>query len=125
MTVEQLDLFEPLGDPGLDSIGAFHAPDKGAPDTERLAAISEYPNTGTARLAVLEAIAAAGADGLTDAEGSIATGLYLYTYAPRRVELRDADWVEDSGTRRLVLHSRKPAAVWTLTERGRYWIERR
>jgi len=116
--------FDPLPDPGEDVIGAFHSLDKGAPETERDSAISEYPNTGTKRLKVLEAITSAGEDGLTDYEGAIRTGIYLYTYAPRRVELRDGGWVEDSGERRTIPHSNKPAAVWRLTESGRYWMQK-
>jgi hypothetical protein len=121
---EQTSLFDPLPDPGEDAIGAFHSPDKGAPETEHDSAVSEYPNTGTKRLKVLEAITSAGEDGLTDYEGSILTGIYLYTYAPRRVELRDGGWVEDSGERRPIPHSKKPAAVWRLTESGRYWMQK-
>lgn len=114
-----------LPDPTVDAIGAFHAPDKGAPETELGAAVDEYPRTGTARLKVLLAIARMGDVGLTDAEGAQTTGLYLYTYAPRRVELRDAGWIEDSGRRRLVTRSRKPAAAWRLSAAGLLELRRR
>jgi hypothetical protein len=120
---EQLDLYAVLPDPGVDTIGAFHGPASGAPETERRSAVSEYPRTGTKRLEVLRVLASAAA-GLTDYEGSVRTGIYLYTYAPRRVELRDGGWVEDSGARRQVPHSRKAAAVWRLTAAGRYWFDR-
>ena len=118
MTVDQLSL-DGLGlsDPAETSIGKFHGPASGAPETERLSAVAEYPRTGTARLAVLEAIAAA-VDGLTDSEGAHVTGLWLYTYAPRRVELVEGGWIEDS-TKRRPTPSGKSAAVWTLTEAGR------
>lgn len=120
MTGDQLT----LDDPRVDRIGAFHAPDKGAPETELGSALGEYPRTGTARLAVLLAIAGAGDEGLTDCEGSALTDLWLYTYAPRRVELRDSGWVEDSGHRRAVARSRKLAAAWRLTPQGRLELGR-
>lgn len=122
---DQLSLFDELPDPGENRIGAFHAPDKGAPETERAAAIAEYPKSGTDRLTALHALAAAGDNGLTDWEGSIVTGLYLYTYAPRRVDLKKSGWVEDSGKRRPTPRKKSPAVVWWLTEAGRYWYAQR
>jgi len=120
---------EELSDPGVDEIGAFHGPASGAPETERASAIDEYPRTGTKRLEVLHALAAAGdpdngGRGLTDWEGSQTTGIWLYTYAPRRVELLNGGWVEDSGHRRPT-PSRKSAAVWRLTRHGREQHARR
>ena len=107
-----------LSDPAEETIGKFHGPASMAPETERRSAIEEYPRSGTMRLAVLRAIELAGDRGLTDWEGSEVTGIYLYTYAPRRVELKEGGWVEDSGLRRST-PSGKLAAVWTLTVAGR------
>jgi len=117
--VTQLDLLEP----GQDAIGKFHGPDHGAPETQRAAAISEYPRTGTKRLAVLSAVAAADGRGLTDEEGFAITGFTQNTYRPRRVELVDGGWVADTGIRRRVL-SGKPAVAWVLTEKGEQWVAR-
>lgn len=124
--MRQPTLFEgQLPDPGQDTVGKFHGPASGAPATERASAIAEFPRTGTKRLAVLEALVVAGSHGLTDYEGAKTTGIYLYTYAPRRVELVEYGWIEDSGRRRPA-GSGKLAAVWRLSEQGRAeWVRRR
>jgi hypothetical protein len=119
----QLSLLPPP-DPGRDEIGKFHGPQAGAPETERQAAAGVYPRSGTKRLAVLAALAGAGQAGLTDFEGAAETGIYLYTYAPRRVELLDDGWLEDSGLRRPT-SSGKMAAVWRLSPQGRHWLAER
>jgi hypothetical protein len=99
-------------------LGFFHAPESKAPETERKAAIAVYPRTGTARRRVLDHIAAAGEHGSTDEEASLALQMRLYTAAPRRKELVDDGWVEDSGKRRPTATG-TDAAVWVLTEQGR------
>jgi hypothetical protein len=119
---EQLDIFadrgrQMLSDPDAVTVGAAHAPWRGAPDTERIAAALITPRTGLARRRVLDAIADAPA-GLTDYELAHVTGLRLYTAAPRRNELVSGGWVEDSGDRRPT-DSGTLAAVWILTRRGR------
>ena len=103
-----------LSDPDAATPGQAHAR---ARDTERAAALAVTPRTGTQRRRVLEAIAAAGADGLTDHELADTTGLYLYSAAPRRTELLRGGWVRDSGRRRATPLGGE-AAVWTLTEEG-------
>jgi hypothetical protein len=109
-----------LPDPSADDIGLFQHPDAGAAETQRVAAIEEYPRTGTARLAVLRAIARLPDDyGLTDEEIQNALHLNPSTERPRRVELVTAGWVEDSGIRRPTRASGKPAAAWRLTPAGR------
>jgi hypothetical protein len=71
-------------------------------ETSREAAEAAAPTAKCVRERVLEAIRAAGADGLTDEELDVVTGCYP-TARPRRVELRDAGLVRDSGfTRRSV-----------------------
>lgn len=115
---EQLGLFDPLPAPGVDRIGAFHGPQAGAPTTEREAAISVYPRTGTARRRVLDHIARSGPHGATDEEVSLTLGMRLYTAAPRRNELLRYGWVEDSGRQRKTTTGTR-ATVWVLTERGR------
>lgn len=98
-----------------NTIGKFH---KNAGDTERAAALAVYPKTGTLRWKALQAFATAGPRGLTDVELSEKVGSYLYSIAPRRVELRDGGWVEDSGARRDTPH-KVGATVWRITEKGK------
>jgi len=114
----QLDIFTPLPDPGDNRMGWFHAPERGAPETERGAALFHYPRSGTARLRVLSYIATRGDTGATDEEVSLALRMRLYTAAPRRKELLDDGWVEDSGRRRKTQTGAR-ATVWCLTPRGR------
>jgi hypothetical protein len=118
MTDEQLGLFDPLPSPDDDRIGAFHGPQAGAPDTERQAAISVYPRTGTCRRRVLDFIARSGERGATDEEVSLALRMRLYTAAPRRNELLNDGWVEDSERQRFTTTGTR-ATVWVLTEKGR------
>ena len=110
--------YQSLPDPGRDTIGKFHGPQARAPSTEREAAILQYPNTGTKRRQVLDHIASCGEHGATDEEISIALGMRLYTAAPRRNELLNDGWVEESPLRRRTTTG-TAAAVWVLTELGR------
>lgn len=107
-----------LLDPDASGIGAFHAPDSGAPDTERLAAVAQYPKAGTDRRRVLDHIGLCGDHGSTDEETSLSTRMRLYTAAPRRNELVEMGWVADSGTRRTTTTGTL-AAVWVLSALGR------
>lgn len=112
------DLLQPalfgdgLSDPTVNTEGAHHGR-----ETERAAALAAMPRTGTNRLRALAAIALAGRDGLTDHELAERTGIYLYSVAPRRVELMKGGWVRDSGHRRETPNG-TPAVVWILTETG-------
>ncbi len=115
---DQLGLFDPLPSPDDSRIGAFHGPQAGAPATEREAAISVYPRTGTARRRVLDFIASMGLRGATDEEVSLSLRMRLYTAAPRRNELLRDGWVEDSERQRPTTTGTR-ATVWVLTERGR------
>ena len=107
----------PLSDPDAPSIGKFQRPG-GAAETQRLAAIEAYPATGTWRRRVLNAITAAGARGSTDEELQDLLRLNPSTQRPRRVELVEGGWIEDSGRRRRT-RSGRDAVVWTLSERAR------
>jgi hypothetical protein len=109
---------EPLPDPGADDIGRFHGPAAGAPETERLAALRVYPHTGTSRRRVLDFLGECGATGATDEEVGIALRMRWRSVAPRRNELMNGGWVEDSGLRRPT-ESGASATVWRLTKRGR------
>lgn len=114
----QLDLFRnALPDPRADTIGKHHGPDTGAPETERAAAILTMPRTGTARIKVLAAIAGA-SDGYTDDELQVALAMNPSTQRPRRVELVEQGWIEDSGRRRKT-RGGSQAVVWVLTEPGK------
>jgi hypothetical protein len=115
MSAEQLEL---LPNPDADDLGAFHGPQAGAPETERLAAIAVYPRTGTSRRRVLDAIRAAGDAGRTDEELSIELRLRWRSTAPRRNELLNGGWIVDSHRRRRTT-SGATAAVWVLSEAGR------
>lgn len=107
-------LFGPsLSDPAAATAGAAHASGR---DTERAAAWAAMPRAGTQRRRVLDALAASNT-GLTDHEIAGETGLYLYSAAPRRVELLRGGWLRDSGHRRRTPHG-SDAVVWALTEAG-------
>lgn len=112
IATEQLE----LSDPDEQTIGAFHGPDVGAPDTERKAALDVYPRTGTQRRAVLDFIATAGDRGATDDEAREATG--VRRARTRRHELMEGGWVEDSGRQRK-LQTGNLAEIWVLTDAGR------
>jgi DNA-binding transcriptional ArsR family regulator len=99
------------------SPGRHHA---GAGDTERGAAEAIRPFTAPLRRKAL--IALGNAD-LTDHELAQALDEYHYSVAPRRVELRDAGLVEDSGERRPGPRGRL-VTVWTITETGRQMLAR-
>lgn len=115
---------EALPDPGENRIGKFSDPEKsGAPVTQRKAAILVYPRTGTYRNGVLSAVATA-PDGRTDEELYEVTGWDENTVRPRRNELMNGGWIEDSGRARKT-PSGKDAVVWVLTESGRAHIDAR
>ena len=108
--MEQESLFDqPLSDPAAPA-AAMHSNPR---DTEAEAARLILPRSGTDRLTCLEAFRAH-PEGLTDEELAKACGLYLYTAAPRRVELTKGGWVVDSGIRRQTDRGRQ-AIVWRLS----------
>lgn len=106
-----------LPDPAEDDIGKFQRPEDAA-ETQRLAAIEAYPATGTWRRKVLVAIAALDPAGATDERVQQMLHLNPSTQRPRRVELVEMGWIEDSG-RRLPTRAGRSAVVWVLTDSAR------
>lgn len=92
----------------------------GAKRTSSGAALAVEPRTGTQRRRVLDAVAAVARDartvGLTDVEVARSTGLPPNSARPRRKELVDGGWLEDSGVTRD--HHGREHIVWVLSEKG-------
>lgn len=109
----------PLSDP--DEPHAYVRHD--ASGTSANAAWVALPRSGTQRRRVGEFIYQAGDYGATDAEIADALGLLLHSVNPRRLELQEGGWIEDSGARRPVVRPNQPqityAIVWVMTPRGR------
>lgn len=109
----------PLPEPARQQIGHFSDPAvSGAPDTQRRAAILQYPNSGTHRLKVLQLIAERRNHGATDDEIEHALGLRHQTASARRNELVKDGWIVKSQMERPT-SSGDMAVVWVLTEAGR------
>lgn len=104
-----------LGNP-MDLRPAPHHRD--ARETEVNAAEQITLKAGTLRYLAIHSLYEAGDMGLTDAELAEATDKYLYSIAPRRVELMKMGWVEASDLRRETDFG-KQAVVWRLTAAGR------
>lgn len=115
--LEPEDQLSFLSDPDVPKIGKFQRPGDAA-ETQRLAALLAYPSTGTWRRRVLNAIAFAGEQGRTDEELQNQLNLNPSTQRPRRVELVEGGWVEDSERRRRT-KSGRDAVVWIATEAAR------
>jgi hypothetical protein len=109
----QLDL---LSDPDRNVLGKFQRPGDAA-ETQQSAAVEAYPQSGTQRRKVLDFIAGRGNYGATDEEVQDFLVMNPSTQRPRRVELVEGGWIEDSERRRLT-RSRRSAVVWVLTARG-------
>lgn len=88
-----------------------------APPTQEEAAYTVMPRTGTQRMTVLERIVEAGERGQTDDEVADATGIYRSSVTPRRLELREGGWIDDSGTQRQTGHGGN-GIVWVATEKA-------
>lgn len=93
--------------------GDTHMPLLDAPalDTRRAARDGIAPTADHMRGIVLRYLLDQGERGATDEQGAQATGIRPDTWRARRVELRDAGLVIDSGRRRCVSSGRQ-AAVW-------------
>lgn len=117
---DQLVIFPGLLDPAEPRVGAHHREPQ---PTEREAAILALPRSGIDRRRVLDAIAAAGDQGVTDPEIAAETGLWLYTAAPRRHELLRGGWCENSGLERSTGRGRM-AIAWRLTDAARREYDR-
>ena len=85
------------------------------PETSRAAAWAVAPRTGTQRRKVLVAIAY---KPRTDEELQADLAMSGNTERPRRVELVEGGWIEDSGERRKT-RAGDDAIVWSLTEKAR------
>lgn len=110
-----------LLDPDRNTLGKFQRPGDAA-ETQRLAALEAYPATGSARRRVLNAIACTGNYGCTDEELQQRLGMNPSTQRPRRVELVEGGWIQDSERRRRTSSGRS-AVVWVMTPAGlRQWI---
>lgn len=105
-----------LPDPGANLLGKFQRPGEAAA-TQLPAAVEAYPHTGTWRRRVLDAIGRS-PTGATDDEVQRWLDLNPSTERPRRVELVEMGWIEDSGERRQT-RSGRSAVVWTLTPTAR------
>lgn len=103
-----------LGTPTDNRQGKAHSL---ARDTERKAAREITPRTGTARARVLFAI---DSTPQTDDELQRSLAMNPNTQRPRRVELVEGGYIEDSGERRKT-PSRSDAIVWQVTPTGRLW----
>lgn len=88
-----------------------------SPDTSRAARLAVAPRTGTQRERVLRYLLANPA---TDEAIETALGL---SHTPRRLELVEGGWVEDSGQRRPTTRKTN-AVVWRATDRARAWAAR-
>jgi hypothetical protein len=91
---------------------------QGGMDTAAAAVELVAPKADTQRGKVLTCLrdwyGSGGVYGLTDVQLAKRTGLAPNSVRPRRVELVDAGWLEDSGRRRE--HNGRPHVVWQLTE---------
>lgn len=92
-------------------------PDK-TPATQRKAAMSALPRSGSDKLRVLLFLYEEEGRGATDEEIAAELRLPLNTARPRRYDLAKEEWIVESGrTRKTVTGS--DAAVWVLSEKGR------
>ncbi len=87
--------------------------------TSRAAASSVEPRTGSQRRRILDAVgqvARSPVTGLTDVELGAATGIRPNSLRPRRKELVDGGWLEDSGKTRT--HHGNEHIVWVLSPKA-------
>jgi hypothetical protein len=88
-----------------------------AAETSRLAALKVRPVSGTQRAAVLAFLLACNGRGATDDEISEGMGLSPNSVRPRRVELVEGGWVQDSGEVRPSAFG-NAAIVWIVTDKA-------
>jgi predicted ArsR family transcriptional regulator len=112
VTRPQPSLFDGPTDVAENRTGPSH---HNAPETSAAAAVANAPRSGTQRARVLIAVARHG--GLTDDEIGMVCGLSGNAVRPRRGELVQGGYVEDSGDRRPSAMGNE-AVVWTATPRG-------
>ena len=103
---------EVLSVPDEDHIGKFR---RDARETSRKAALAVKPRTGTQRRRVLDIIAKYGT--LTDEEIQNKLSINSNAERPRRLELVEGGWLEDSGHKQWT-SSGHEAILWRLTEKA-------
>ncbi len=109
--MNQMTLFdEPTTAPAV-------APRSNAKVTSRAAGVAMMPHVGTLRRRILGHLVARGILGATDGEIQEALGLKGSTERPRRKELQDGGFVQDSGLVRLT-DSGRAAVVWRATDKA-------
>ena len=81
------------------------------PETSKVAAARIRPASGTQRAKVLAKLTAAFPNGMTDEELQDSLAMNPSSQRPRRVELVEQSWIEDSGDRRKT-RSGTDAIVW-------------
>ena len=113
---EELDTLFPLSDPSRNAVGKHQRPGDAA-ETQIESAVLVLPASGTQRRWVLDWIRVQGEHGATDEEIQLGLGMNPSTQRPRRVELVEGGWVEDSGERRKTRSGRN-AVVWSLKDEG-------
>lgn len=113
------DLVTGLAGVGPARNGQIGGQRQGGHDTSATALALVAPKAGTQRNLVLNVLAEYPVHGVgcTDVELVRMSGLSANSVRPRRVELVDAGWLEDSGIRRD--HNGRPHVVWRLTEAAR------
>lgn len=90
---------------------------RAARQTSRDAGARAFPRSATNRFRVLESIATGGPVGRTDDEVIVRTGLAHQSVGPRRLELLEGGWIEDSGRKRAT-RTGAQAIVWVLSQDG-------
>jgi hypothetical protein len=86
--------------------------------TSANAALLAAPKSGTRRHQILRHILAAGNRGLTDDQIIVRSGLPHQSVGPRRLELEQGGWIEDS-TQRRKTRTGSEAIVWVATTKAR------
>lgn len=105
----------PLSDPSRES----SAVRRDAHPTSRNASLEVLPRSGTQRMRILEHLAQRGPLGATDDELHHELGIHLSSIHPRRGELVDGGWLEESDLPERFTAQGCAAIVWILTARAR------
>ena len=117
-----VDAEGPAGAPDVFALSDPRAPGvkvrRDARATSVAAGALAMPRSGTQRMKVLGAIASAGSHGATDAELAERLNILLNSEQPRRLELVEGHWIEDSGDKR-AFGGHGEGVVWRLTAQGR------
>lgn len=112
---------EELSRPSQPRTGKHH---RNARRTEADAAFRVATKTGQQRVAIIEALVDRGSEGYIDHELAKLLNLPLQSINPRRGELVEGGWVEDSRKTRKGPNERL-CTVWVATERGKRWVNRK